>query len=81
MRVTHLMVYVRGKIKVEQNKWTCGGRRQNEVCIEKHDHRGLIEKMRFKEVREITKQGWGESSSGRRYSWSKCASVGVCRAC
>ena len=57
MRVTHLMVYVRGKIKVEQNKWTCGGRRQNEVCIEKHDHRGLIEKMRVEQSLESSGVG------------------------
>lgn len=41
----------------------------------------IIEKMRFKEVREVTKQVWGQSSSGRRYSWGKGASVGVCWAC
>ena len=70
-----------GRIKVEQNKWTWGGRRRNEVHIEKHDDQSLIEKMRFKEVREITKQVWGKSSSGRRSSRSKGASVGVCWAC
>ena len=41
----------------------------------------IIEKMRFKEVRHRTKQVWGQSSSGRRYSWGKGASVGVCWAC
>lgn len=70
-----------GEIKVEQNKWTWGGRRRNAVHIEKHDDQGLIEKMRFKEVRGLTKQVWGKSSSGRRSSRSKGASVGVCWAC